>query len=57
MLIQELADNNAQIDNDLEIKQMNEQNISLLNTPWGVLQDLTESLAKRARIIKASAHR
>ena len=29
----------------------------MLNTPWGMLQDLTESLAKRARISKASAHR
>ena len=57
MLIQEFADNNAHIDTDLEIKQSNEENTSLINTPWGVLQDIIESLTKRARIARASANR
>ena len=57
MLIEAIADNNAQIDNELDIKQLDEQDISILHTPWGVIQDLTENLARRARIAKASAHR
>ena len=57
MLIQELNNNCAVIDEHLNIKQDNEMDINVIDTPWATLQDLTEGFAKRARIQRASDNR
>ena len=42
---------------DLAIKQDNEVDIGVLDTPWQMLKKLTEGVATRARIKEAGRHR